>query len=169
MHGDKLWFNQINEGRRHFLGILWCWFSFLLSDFAVLLRSFSSILLLLLLRLLLLNRLWLLPLLLWYVFSWVLICLCLMLFDLLLLFHWRLVWELVEHLRLSSGRLFLIHHWRWFCNDLFWLNKYLIVLVAVMISNFILIMCTLPLTIHNKLILMEPRRQLLAHCECSIR
>ena len=92
-----------------------------------------------------------------------------MLFDLLLLLiNWRLIWELVEHLRLSRGRLFWIHHLCWLCNDLFWLNKYLIVFVAVMISNFVLIMCTLPFTIYNKLVLMEPRCQLLAYCECPI-
>ena len=169
MHWDQLRLNKINEGWWHLLSILWCWFPFLLSNFAVLLRSFCSILLLLLLWLLLLQGLWLLPLLLWYVFSLVLIRLCLMLFDLLLLLNGWLVWKLVEHLRLSSGLLIWIHHRRWLCNDLFWLNKDLIVFIAVVISNFILIMCTLPLTINNKLVLMEPRRQFLAYCECSIR
>ena len=117
----------------------------------------------------LLHGLRLLPLLLWYVFSRVLIRLCFMLFDWLLRLNGRLIWKLVEHLRLSRGRLFWIHHLCLLCNDLFWLYKYLIVFVAVVISNFILIMSTLPFTINNKLVLMEPRCQFLAHCKCPIR
>ena len=91
-----------------------------------------------------------------------------MLFDLVLVHGGRLVGVLVIHFLLDSGLLLLVHERSLLLDDLFLLHKYLIVLVAIVITHFVLVMRALPLPIHDELVLVEAWSQFLAHSECAV-